>query len=89
MSNKFQKKNFYTWSEYMKHETYLAAFCKNRLMDIPQEVTKVKWIAGCCFIVDAFDFERIGMFDEHTIFYIFEEYIFSGESRKSWFQVVL
>ena len=80
------KKDFYTWSEYMKHETYLAAFCKNRLMDIPQEVTKVKWIAGCCFIVDAFDFERIGMFDEHTFLY-FEEYILAAKAEKAGFKL--
>ena len=80
------KNNFYTWSEYIKHETYLAAFCKNGMMDIPQEFTKVKWIAGCCFIVDAFEFERIGMFDEHTFLY-FEEYILAAKAEKAGLKI--
>lgn len=76
------KRDFYTWFEYMKYETYLAGFFKNKSLEIPQDVTTVKWIAGCCFIVDAFEFERIGMFDEHTFLY-FEEYILAVKAEKS------
>lgn len=76
------KRAFYTWSEYMRHETYLAALCKNNSIDIPRAITEVKWIAGCCFIVDALKFENIGMFDEHTFLY-FEEYILAAKAEKA------
>lgn len=68
--------------EYMMFETYASAFFKRAQKKrniIPDNAMDVYWIAGCSFIVDVEQFEKIGFFDEYTFLY-FEEYILSEKA---------